>query len=251
MMLSKSKINTFLRCPRSFKYIYIDKLEDEIGEAAQIGLDVHEYAENIAKELMNQETITEDLILEIMLKLYPFEEEEFDDDNHAQSLYTFFTDALVEQNYKIFGVEGRVDDEEDQLRGIVDLILEDQETGELFVIDYKTGKVKGISNFRLELCIYRKLIEHKYPDRKVTSACIFFTKNASYKGFNFTESQKKGSYVTEEEYNLVFDLIDEIRNLIDIEYSSPKRDDISKGQRFSFCRDFCSFYEQCKSEGGR
>ena len=247
MMLSKSKINTFLRCPRSFKYIYIDKLEDEIGEAAQIGLNVHEYAENIAKELMNQETITEDLILEIMLKLYPFEEEEFDDDNHAQSLYTFFTDALVEQNYKIFGVEGRVDDEEDQLRGIVDLILEDQETGELFVIDYKTGKVKAISNFRLELCIYRKLIEHKYPDRKVTSACIFFTKNASYKGFNFTESQKKGSYVTEEEYNLVFDLIDEIRNLIDIEYSSPKRDDISKGQRFSFC----SFYEQCKSEGGR
>ena len=149
MMLSKSKINTFLRCPRSFKYIYIDKLEDEIGEAAQIGLNVHEYAENIAKELMNQETITEDLILEIMLKLYPFEEEEFDDDNHAQSLYTFFTDALVEQNYKIFGVEGRVDDEEDQLRGIVDLILEDQETGELFVIDYKTGKVKAISNFRI------------------------------------------------------------------------------------------------------
>ena len=90
MMLSKSKINTFLRCPRSFKYIYIDKLEDEIGEAAQIGLDVHEYAENIAKELMNQETITEDLILEIMLKLYPFEEEEFEHDNHAQSLYTFF-----------------------------------------------------------------------------------------------------------------------------------------------------------------
>ena len=250
-MLSKSKINTFLRCPRSFKYIYIDKLEDEIGEAAQIGLNVHEYAENVAKELMKQETVTEDIILDVMLKLYPFEDEEFDSDNHAQSLYTFFVDALVEQNYKIFGVEGRVDDEEDQLRGIIDLVLEDQNTGELFVIDYKTGKVKAISNFRLELCIYRKLIEHKYPDRKVVSAAIFFTKNASYKGFNFAESQKKGSYVTEEEYALVFDLISEIRQLIDNEYSSPKRDDISKNQRFSFCRDFCNFYEQCKAEGGR
>lgn len=250
-MLSKSKINTFLRCPRSFKYIYIDKLEDEIGEAAQIGLNVHEYAENIAKELMDQEEITENIILNTMLKLYPFDEEEFDDDYHAQSLYTFFTDALIEQNYKIFSVEGRVDDEEHQLRGIVDLVLEDQDTKELFVVDYKTGKVKAISNFRLELCIYRKLIEHKYPDRKVTSACIFFTKNASYKGFNFTESQKKGSYVTEEEYDLVFDLVDEIRTLIDNEYSSPHRDDISKNQRYSFCRDYCNFYDQCKAEGGR
>ena len=251
MMLSKSKINTFLRCPRSFKYIYIDKLEDEIGEAAQIGLNVHEYAENVAKELMNRDIITESLIFDVMLELYPFNEEEFSDDQHALSLLTFYVDSLIEQNYKIFSVEGRIDDEEHQLRGIIDLVLEDQKTGELFVIDYKTGKVKAISNFRLELCIYRKLVEYKYPDRKVTSACIFFTKNASYKGFNFAESQKKGSYVTEEEYNLVFDLIDEIRNLIDIEYSSPKRDDISKGQRFSFCRDFCNFYEQCKAEGGR
>ena len=251
MMLSKSKINTFLRCPRSFKYIYIDKLEDEIGEAAQIGLNVHEYAENIAKELMNRDIITESLIFDIMLELYPFDEEEFSDDQHALSLLTFFIDALIEQNYKIFSVEGRVDDEEDQLRGIVDLVLEDQDTGELFVIDYKTGKVKAISNFRLELCIYRKLIEHKYPDRKVVSAAIFFTQNASYKGFNFAESQKKGSYVTEEEYNLVFDLINEIRTLIDNEYSSPHRDDISKNQRYSFCRNYCNFYEQCKADGGR
>ena len=251
MMLSKSKILTFMRCPRQFKYIYIDKLKDEVGRAAQIGLDVHEYAENIANELKNKETITEDLILNVMLKLYPFTEEDFETDQHAQSLYTFFTDALVIQGYKIFGVEGRVDDEDDQLRGIVDLVLEDPETEELFIIDYKTGKVKAISQFRLELCIYRKLIEHKYQDRKVTSACIFFTKNASYKGFNFAESQKKGSYVTEEEYNLVFEFIDTIRELIDMKYSSPNRDDYNKNQRYSFCRDYCNFYDRCQCDGGR
>lgn len=251
MMLSKSKINTFLRCPRSFKYIYIDKMEDEIGEAAQIGLNVHEYAENVAKKIMNKKTITENIILNIMLELYPFDDEDFDDDYHAQSLFDFFVDALVEQNYKIFSVEGRIDDEDDQLRGIVDLVLEDQETGDLFIIDYKTGKVKAISQFRLELCIYRKLIEYKYPDRNVASAAIFFTKNATYRGFNFVESQKKGSYVTEEEYNLVFDLIDEIRALIDIEYSSPNRDDFGKNPRYSFCKNYCNFYEQCKKDGGR
>ena len=168
-----------MRCPRQFKYIYIDKLKDEVGEAAQIGLDVHEYAENVANELSDQEIITENLILNTMLKLYPFTEEDFYNDYHAQSLYLFFVDALVTQGYKIFGVEGRVDDEDDQLRGIIDLVLEDPETEELFIIDYKTGKVKSISQFRLELCIYRKLIEHKYPNRKVASACIFFTKNAS------------------------------------------------------------------------
>ena len=251
MMLSKSKILTFMRCPRQFKYIYIDKLKDEVGEAAQIGLDVHEYAENVANELSDQEIITENLILNTMLKLYPFTEEDFYNDYHAQSLYLFFVDALVTQGYKIFGVEGRVDDEDDQLRGIIDLVLEDPETEELFIIDYKTGKVKSISQFRLELCIYRKLIEHKYPNRKVASACIFFTKNASYKGFNFAESQKKGSYVTEEEYNLVFDFIDEIRKLIGIEYSSPNRDDYNKNQRYSFCRDYCNFYDRCKCDGGR
>ena len=49
MRLSKSKVNSFLKCRREFKYRYIDEVEEEPNDAMQLGTDVHEIAEQFIK----------------------------------------------------------------------------------------------------------------------------------------------------------------------------------------------------------
>ncbi|MCI5737812.1 MAG: PD-(D/E)XK nuclease family protein [Methanobrevibacter ruminantium] len=48
LTLSKSKINTFIECPRKFKYRYIDEITEEANEYMLLGTEVHEIAEEIA-----------------------------------------------------------------------------------------------------------------------------------------------------------------------------------------------------------
>lgn len=245
MRLSKSKINTFFRCRRQFKYIYIDELDDGTNKYAQLGLDVHEYAENVGKKLKEIENPTEQDILSIAKQLYPFSDEEIEDDNHAQGIIKFFIDVLINGNYKIFDVEQYIYDEEHNINGIIDIVLEDKDTGELVIFDYKTGKTKPITNFRMELCMYRILLESKYPDCKIVSAGIYFTKDQKYRVFNFAEQQKKGAFVTEKDYHAVFDLIEYVRQQVQDEIFYPEM----SGSDY-FCNNFCSFKKQCNKEGG-
>ena len=243
MRISKSKLNLYLQCPRKFKYRYIDHLEEETGDFAQLGLDVHKYAEDIGNELMNCDVVTNAILKDIMLKLYPFDEEDFEGDQHAQALLNFF-ENVFDNNYEIFSVEGDIYYEELNLRGIVDLILKDKDTNELIIIDYKTGKARSVKDYRIELCMYKRLVNYKYSDYVVSAACIYFTKDQNYRGFNFVESQKKGTHVTQEDYESVFDLIDFVRQQIQEEYFPPKFDPY-------FACKYCSFVDQCKEDGGR
>ena len=59
LTLSKSKINTFIECPRKFKYRYIDEITEEANKYMLLGTEVHEIAEEIAIELMEGSEIEE------------------------------------------------------------------------------------------------------------------------------------------------------------------------------------------------
>ena len=48
MKLSKSKINTYLKCPLEFKFQYIDEIEAEPNKYMVLGSDVHSVAETFA-----------------------------------------------------------------------------------------------------------------------------------------------------------------------------------------------------------
>ena len=47
--LSKSAVNCFINCPRQFKYQYVDKIESEQNEFAELGSNVHQIAEDFIK----------------------------------------------------------------------------------------------------------------------------------------------------------------------------------------------------------
>lgn len=239
MKFSKSKINTYKKCPRQFKYIYVDKMESEPNDYMQLGLDVHKIAENIGKQLQRIDDVTEDDIIQAFEDNYI--ESDFDLTKHMGHLYDFFVNLCIIDKYNIISTEEKITNEEVGIRGIIDLVIEDPTTKELFVIDYKSSKSKPITDFRLELCFYKNLVEHKYPGRTVTSACIFFTKDGKYKGFNFAEEQSKGAYVTQEDYESVFVYLDFIADKVDKKIFPPQK---------SFFCNFCSFEDQCNKDGG-
>jgi len=240
MKMSKSKINTYKKCPREFKYIYVDGIESPPNKYMQLGLDVHEIAEKVAKELQNKKNITEKDIKSSLILNDVCCDSEFDLSKHIDSLYSFFLN-FCDGKYKIFGVEEHIYNSKLNINGIIDLIIEDQQTGNLLIIDYKTSKSKPITNYRLELCIYRNLVEFKYPNKKVTTAIIFFTKDCKYRGFNFANQQEKGAYVTDKDYKSVFDYINFVKDNVAHNIFPPKKQFLCK---------YCNFQKQCSEDGG-
>ena len=239
MRLSKSSINSFLKCRREFKYQYIDEIQNEPNEAMQLGTAVHEIAEAFVDNIdMNGDFYQQ------MDAIYQSYDTDFDLSKHLLNLSIFFDLLFHDEDtvggYKIFSTEEYIHDKEHDFSGLADLVLEDED-GNLIVIDYKTGKARSIKKYRLELCYYKMLIEYKYPDKEVTTAGIVFTKDAGMRFLNFKEEQNKGSYVTQEDYEAAIKLIDFVRKEIDENRFYPQPQFLCK---------YCSYQERCQEEGG-
>lgn len=236
-MFSKSKINTFLQCPRQFKYKYIDELEDEPNEYMELGLIVHDLAETIGKDIQASLVDTDEIATIVYNMKF---DTDFDLEPHFMSLACFFIDIL-DNGYKIFSVEEKISNPDSHFRGIIDIVLENQD-GDLIVFDYKTSKkTKPITNYRLELCIYKHLLEYKYPNKKVIAAGIFFTHNNDYRVVNFTDNTDQGAYITTEDYDFVMSLPEQILPIIDQGVYLPKRQYNCK---------YCYYNDKCIEDGG-
>ena len=239
MRLSKSSINSFLKCRREFKYQYIDNIKGEPNDAMQLGTDVH----NIAEEFVKNIDMDGDFYQQ-MDSIYQSYKTKFDLSQHLLNLSLFFDLLFHDEDtiggYKIFTAEQYIHDKIHDFSGLADLVLEDED-GKLTVIDYKTGKAKSIKNYRLELCYYKMVLEYKYPDKEVITAGIVFTKDAGTRFLNFTENQSKGSYVTQEDYEAALALIDFVRREVEENRFYPEPQFLCK---------YCSYYDICQEEGG-
>ena len=173
MKLSKSKVNSYLKCPREFKFQYIDEIEVPENKYMALGSDVHLIAEKFTNKFGDDisEIDTHNELLKIAHDL----DIGYDLTDHIDNLSSFFDDIFVENDYKLFSNEEYLLDEENRFSGITDIILED-ENDELVVIDYKTSKSSSFSKYRLELCYYKLLVENVY-NRKVSAVGVVFTKN--------------------------------------------------------------------------
>ena len=158
MRMSKSKINTYLKCPLEFKFQYIDKIEAEPNKYMILGSDVHLIAEKFADKFGDElEGVNiENELIKIMNEL----DIGYDLSSHVNNLGLFFREVFIENNYKLFSQEEYLHDEVHRFSGICDIILED-ENGELVVIDYKTSNSNTFSRYRRELCYYKLLVETK------------------------------------------------------------------------------------------
>ena len=236
MTLSKSKINTFIECPRKFKYRYIDEITEEANEYMLLGTEVHEIAEEIAMELMEENDI-DDVFLNLQY------DEKLED--HIKGLEKFFHD-IYSNDYEIFSVEEYIVDEKSNLNGIVDIVIKNS-NDELIIFDYKTGQPRDISKYKLELCVYKVLLESKYPELNVVSAGIYFTGAAAYRianfgsvGEDYFKSQSNGD-IDDGDFDYVGAVVDNLYETMNKNYYIRKK---------GFLCKYCFYKEMCDKDFG-
>lgn len=235
MKLSKSKINTYLKCPLEFKFQYIDEIEAEPNKYMILGSDVHSVAETFADKfgdelddvnIQNELTrITNDLDIG------------YDISEHVDNLSLFFKEVFVDGDYKLFSQEEYLLDEKNRFSGICDIILED-ENGNLVVVDYKTSNSNSFHKYRRELCYYKLLVENVYG-RQVSSVGIFFTRNGRLRLLDVCDEENKRKYLNDDEISEAVDTLHKVRKQINNNIFPAKRQFLCK---YCTYRHICGVY---------
>lgn len=235
MRLSKSKVNSYLKCPLEFKFQYIDEIEVPQNKYMALGSDVHLIAEKFTEKFGDDivEIDTRNELLKIAHDL----DIGYDLTEHIDNLESFFEEVFVENNYKLFSNEEYLHDEKNRFSGICDIILED-ENGDLVVIDYKTSKSSSFSKYRLELCYYKLLVENVY-NKNVSSVGVFFTKNGRLRLLDICNEDNKRKYLNQNEIDEAITTLHKVRNNINNEVFPARRQFLC---RYCTYRNICDEY---------
>ena len=232
MKLSKSKINTYLKCPLEFKFQYIDEIEVEPNKYMILGTDVHSIAESFADKYGDA---LDDVNIENELFRIAYDMGlDYELENHIENLGSFFREVFVESDYKLFSQEEYLLDETHRFSGICDIILED-ENGDLVVIDYKTGNSSSFSKYRRELCYYKLLVENVY-NRNVSKVGVFFTKNGRLRLLDISDEDNKRKFLHSREIDEAIDTFYRVRKEVN--------DGNFEANPQFLCR-FCTYKEIC------
>ncbi|WP_407453865.1 RecB family exonuclease [Methanobrevibacter sp.] len=232
MKLSKSKVNTYLKCPLEFKFQYVDEIEAAPNKYMALGSDVHLIAEKFSEKF--EDNLDDVDIENELLKIVKEEDIGYDLTDHIDNLGSFFKRAFVDNDYKLFCKEEYLLDETNRFSGICDIILED-ETGELIVIDYKTSKSSSFSKYRLELCYYKLLVENVFG-RTVSRVGIYFTKNGRLRLLDVCDEENKRYYLNSDEIQEAIDTLHNVRKDInDGKFPAKKQ---------YLCR-YCTYEDLC------
>lgn len=232
MKLSKSKVNTYLKCPLEFKFQYIDEIEVPQNKYMALGSDVHLIAEKFTEKF--EDDLDGVDIENELLRIAHEQDIGYDLTGHIDNLGSFFREVFIENNYKLYSQEEYLLDEKNRFSGICDIILED-ENGELIVIDYKTSNSNSFSKYRRELCYYKLLVEN-VCGRPVSSVGVFFTKNGRLRLLDVCDDDNKRKYLSYSEIDEAVDTLHEVRHKINSKQFPAKRQYI--------CR-FCTYKEIC------
>lgn len=238
MRLSKSKVNSFMMCPRKFKYESIDEVprpEPEEDSPLQVGLNVHSIFEKFTKEYTVEQI--KEMSANQKYKILHTYDENNKYNNHILNFIDFIT-GVVNDDYEIYSVEQYIYNEKYDFSGILDLVL--KKGDEIVIIDYKTGKPKSISQYHMELSYYIYLFESE-TGLKVTYAGIYFSKENKYRIAEAHVEESKGAVITDEDIEAGLEYLELIRLTVKSGNIQPKHQYLCK---------FCDYEERCNEEGG-
>ena len=181
---SPSKAALAAKCALAFKFQYVDKVKVEKGSSvSRVGVAVHR-----AQELLFLNYKVDDAIaLSIQEAKTLTVKEEETVKTFAQAMSDFYnritvfgkthavTNQLTEQKWAVTAefTPCEFDSEEAMIRGVVDmgLLVNDDR---LIVIDHKSGRVKPLSEYGVQLDVYTIMGQAHYPQIKSTQCAIHF-----------------------------------------------------------------------------
>lgn len=231
MKLSKSKINTYLKCPFEFKLKYVDEIVAEPNKYMIFGRNIHSVAERFCEKFGDD---VGDINIEYELNKIVYELNLIDLNQHVDNLALFFEDVYINRDYKLFGFEEELYDDENRFSGICDIILQD-ENEELIIVDYKTTNSRNFSKYRLELCYYKLLVENVL-NKKVSKVGIFFTENGRLRLLDVGDVDYKYKYLTTQEITEAIRIFHEVRENVNNEIFPLKKQYLC---RLCIYEDFC------------
>ncbi len=190
VVLSKSSLNTYITCPKLYKFFYVDKIViDHKSPQAQRGIDVHQfccdYYDHIElsgkdlkvdqKWLQEQITIASEDAKPYIFNFLNFEQQRWNIcvEKCPENPGKFYIPEMREQKILNLGLE---------MVGIVDRVDLNFDGKSYTCVDYKTEKFDQrpwkLSEHRREMAFYKILLESsgllKYP---VTHFCIFYPRS--------------------------------------------------------------------------
>lgn len=235
MKLSKSKVNSYLKCPREFKFQYIDEIETKPNKYMALGSDVHLIAEKFTDKF--EDDLDGVDIQNELIKVAHDLDLGYGLEEHIDNLGLFFKEVFVDGNYKLFSNEEYLIDKKHRFSGICDIILED-ENGQLVVIDYKTSNSSSFSKYRLELCYYKLLVENVYHKR-VSGVGVFFTKNGRLRILDVSSEENKRKFLSYSEIDEAIDTMYKVHDKIN-------RKEFPRRKQF-LCK-YCTYKHICEDE---
>jgi putative RecB family exonuclease len=172
--LSASSIGTFQQCPLKFKFNKIDQIPDEPGEAAMLGNFVHDILENLYGFPSEERTLDVAKIVakdvwdsswEQQVSFYIRNKEKLRMFRWqawwcVENLWKVEDPQLIEPDgleFEVYGSVGGV-----TIKGFIDRYSVSEETGQIIVSDYKTGKTpkpQYLDDKFFQLHIYANLLE--------------------------------------------------------------------------------------------
>ena len=160
---SKSAILTYDSCPYKYNLQYIMKLQQTPSPILQRGLEIHELCDGFYDGVDNIVDAVEQLSTKEKAIKY----------QDQMKILIDFTRHFGKGKFrKPIMKENKFFNEKYNFTVIADAIFED-ENGDLYLIDYKTGRNRGIAHHRFELATYVYFME-KELNRKIKYWGILF-----------------------------------------------------------------------------
>ena len=224
--LSKSTINSYLKCPFAFhkRYVEGDDRLDKENKAYEFGSNVH----TLLEEFYNPKTTNIDLLAYEAIKHPLFQEyswimRKFIDFNHK--LKTELGD-----NFIPYFKELKIQDPDKNISGIIDRVQFD---GKDFMIvdykqrgaDYEETENENLRKYRFELALYTYLFE-KSTGNKVKWWGVYFAQNGKL----------QYEPVDRNEINTALKLVDETRENINKEIRGETQ--VHKCGRCEYCKTY-------------
>jgi hypothetical protein len=177
MTWSFSRITTFLKCPYKFYLIYIEKADKRSKFHAEYGKFIHSILEKYFKREFNEQQC-----LDYYIENFDEDVTAYIRDSTRDKLYMagidYFTNLEWKyDDYEILEVEKEARFKVDKYNfiGFIDVLLKHKETGEITVLDHKTGefpigkrggvlknKLEEYENYKKQLYLYSLYVKNTY-----------------------------------------------------------------------------------------